>query len=290
MKKKAKDKAGEEYGINVKYDENGFKEFGNIDSDKPKIFFIGDSYTASIEVSNEKSFFNLIKDSLDVEVFVLAAGGYGTLQEYLTMDRWIDTISPDLLVLEVCNNDFIDNTPEMERLAAYKVSERRPYLDSLGQIFYERPISQWEELQKKILFFKWLDVKWKVLTGKLKGKEWHPAEYYVSNLKMKYPPLVRSAKITEDIIVKIKNRLPENTKMLAFSADSFSPQIVIFRNIFSKYKIPFAEEPSRLCTFSKNKGTTPFAGDGYHWNEHGHFLIAKGLIPQIEKTLVKSHK
>ena len=113
----------------------------------------------------------------------MAAGGYGTMQEYLAMEQWVDKINPDLLVLEVCNNDFIDNSPEMERLAVYKVSERRPYLNADGNVFYERPISQWEIWQKNILFFKWLDIKWNALMGKIKGEEWQPTEYYVSNKK-----------------------------------------------------------------------------------------------------------
>ena len=50
---KTVDKAGVEYELKLNYNENGFKAFGNINSEKPKVFFIGDSYTASVEVSNE---------------------------------------------------------------------------------------------------------------------------------------------------------------------------------------------------------------------------------------------
>ena len=98
---------------------------------------------------------------------------------------------------------------------------------------------------------------------------------------MEYAPLVRSANITDAIILKIKNRLPKNTKFMAFNADCFDPQVAIFRNVFLKHNIPFAEEPARLVLFSGQKGNCTFAADGYHWNELGHELIAKGLVPEI---------
>ena len=283
-----KDKAGVEYNLSIHYNKDGFKTFDDTTSSKPKVFFIGDSYTASSEVSNEKSFFNLIKDSLDIEVFALGVGGYGNLQEYFILDEWVDRIKPDLVVLEVCNNDFLDNSYELEKASAYNIGERRPYLDSLGNIFYARPINFWQIWQKEILVFKWLDVKWNALKGKISGEEWQPAEYYCSNLKMQYQPLVRSAEITEKIIVKMKARLPEGTSFLAFSADCFDPHMAIFRNIFAAQNIPFAEEPARLCVYSELDGKTPYAQDGYHWNERGHQLIAKGLVSELRRFFLNS--
>lgn len=280
------DKAGISYEVSLKYDENSFKSFGNINSTSPKILFIGDSYTASVEVSNEKTFFNILKDSLGIEVFAIGAGGYGTLQEYLVLDEWIDKISPDVVVWQTCSNDFMDNTPEMERLSGYKVGERRPYLNVDDKIFYERPVSAWKDLEEISYFIKWWRVKWKALTAQLKGKKEHIAEYYISEKGLDYPPFARSVKITSDIIKKVRNRLPEKTKMLAFCADPYQPQMDTFKNIFTNHEFPFSELPALYCRNSDWNGKTPFARDGYHWNEYGHRLVASGLLPDIKSILL----
>jgi len=154
------DANGEEYIVNLNYDENGFKSFGNIETSKEKILFLGDSYTASIEVSNEKSFFNLIRDSLDVEVFAYGHAGFGSLQEYMVFDKWVDKIKPDMVVWEVCSNDFIDNYAPLEIVCGYKVGERRPYLNKSGRIYYRKPLSFWQKIKEKLHFYAWLELKW----------------------------------------------------------------------------------------------------------------------------------
>ena len=122
------DQGGQRYSVDLHYNENGFKAFGDTASLLPQVFFIGDSYTACIEVSNEKSFFNMVGDSLGVAIFAYGHAGFGTLQEYMVFDKWVDIIKPDLVVWEVCSNDFIDNHAPLEMVCGYKVGERRPYL------------------------------------------------------------------------------------------------------------------------------------------------------------------
>jgi len=96
-----KDKAGVEYDIEIKTNEHGFKTFDDVNSNKPKVFFIGDSYTHAVEVSNDKSFYNILKDSLDFSCFAYGSAGYGTLQEYMITSEYIDEINPDVLILQV---------------------------------------------------------------------------------------------------------------------------------------------------------------------------------------------
>lgn len=154
------DQGGQTYSVNIQYDENGFKAFGDTASLLPKLFFVGDSYTASVEVSNEKSFFNLVKDSLGVEVFAYGHAGFSTLQEYLIFDKWFDIIQPDLVVWEVCSNDFIDNYAPLEMVCGYKVGERRPYLGEGGEIFYCKPLSNWQKIKKYMHFYAWIEKRW----------------------------------------------------------------------------------------------------------------------------------
>lgn len=281
------DKAGEMYEVSLRFDENSFKSFGEVNSISPKILFIGDSYTSSVEVSNDKTFYHLLKDSTDAEIFAIGAGGYGTLQEYMVLDKWVDYIRPDIVVWQVCSNDFIDNSPEMERLSGYKVGERRPYLDLDGDIFYDRPVSFGEDLEKVSYFAKWCRVKWKGVNGRITGEAQYSAEHYIAEQKLGYAPFKHSFEVTSNIVKKVKERLPANTKMLAFSADAYQPQMGFFKEIFEEYGIAFTEAPALYCRNFGWNGPTPFARDGYHWNEFGHAMVAWGLNPYLQEMLAE---
>lgn len=186
-----KDFGGNEYDVSIQYDSNGFKTFGDLRSGKPRVLFIGDSYTACIEVSNHQSFYNIIADSLEIEVFAYGHAGYGTLQEYLLMDQWLDQIQPDLIVWETCSNDFIDNYAPLEIVCGYKVGENRPYLDKDGKIHNQIPQSLWQRMQKTFYLLKWLEERWKHLEQKLLGKEAFVGEYYIATKNETSSPSMR---------------------------------------------------------------------------------------------------
>jgi len=82
----------------------------------------------AMEVSDDKAYFSLLGESLDAEIFALGTGGYGTLQSYLMLRNWIDTIQPDAVILQFCTNDFINNHYELEKNSIYNNNGlKRPY-------------------------------------------------------------------------------------------------------------------------------------------------------------------
>jgi len=62
------------------------------------------------QVSDEDTYYAIIKRKLDAEVFAYGAGGFGTLQEYMILDRYVDMIHPSLILWQFCLNDFITTT------------------------------------------------------------------------------------------------------------------------------------------------------------------------------------
>lgn len=274
------DAGGQVYDLSLRYDKNGFKAFGDTAATRPKVLFLGDSYTASIEVSNEKSFFSQLADSLGFEAFAYGHAGFGNLQEYLVFDQWVDKIRPDVVVWEVCSNDFIDNYAPLEEASGYKVGERRPYLSGDGEIFYRRPLSFWQKLQEKIIFFQWLEERWDGLKETFFGRQKQVAEYYIATEKRGYPAFDEAVKITEKIVEKMKGRLPEGTKLIAFSADIYQPQLDEFRRIFESNGIDFYVEPAVQVEKAKvEQKQIVKASDNYHWNERGHQIVAGSLAP-----------
>ena len=285
---KMQDAAGNAYPIRLRYDSQGFKSYGDIHSDKPKVFFIGDSYTASIEVSNEDSFFELIKDSLDVEVFAYGQAGYGTLQQLMILEKYVPIIQPDLIVWQTCSNDFVDNYAPLELLSGYKVGERRPYLQDDLSIRYEQPLSGLEYLALKSGFFNLLHNSWKNFSFNHLKENKKIAEYWISNQKEfgTYQPYEEAKKATELIVHQIEDQLPLVVDILVFSAGTFEPQMTDLKEIFATagyYK--FNTKAAKLVQKAKYHKQIVNSKDQYHWNPYGHELIAKGLLEDIRKLV-----
>lgn len=135
-----KDASGKDYFVEVETNDYGFRIFGDTYSKNKKIMFIGNSYTGALQVSNDKTYYGFIQKKLPVEVFAYGGGGYGTLQEYMILDEYIDITQPDFIVLQYHSNDFINNSYELE-LNSYKHNNGlwRPYLMENDKIFYAIP-------------------------------------------------------------------------------------------------------------------------------------------------------
>ncbi len=281
-----KDATNQPYQISIHFDENGFKAFGDTASTRPKVFFLGDSFTASIEASNENTFYNILADSLGFEAFAYGHAGYGTLQEYMVLDKWVDIIKPDLVVWQTCSNDFMDNYAQLEIASGYKVGLRRPYLDRDGSIFYRRPLNLWQRLKEPIWFFRWLNDRWDGLKIKATKQEKLRGEYFIAMKNRKYRPYDEAVKRTEKIVAMIRKRLPEKTKLVAFHADIEEPQGSEFKRIFEASGALFFKEPARLIEDTQLETKVSLkASDNCHWNEKGQAVIAKALLPHLKEVL-----
>jgi len=93
-----KDIWGKTYPVEIKTGRYGFRMFGDVNSGKPKILFIGDSFTNAFTISNDKTYYGIIGEAFPVEIFAYGEGGYGTLQEYMILDEYFDLIKPDIIV------------------------------------------------------------------------------------------------------------------------------------------------------------------------------------------------
>lgn len=271
------DSENQSYDVDLKFNQEGFKSFGNIESSKKKAFFIGDSYTASIEVSNQDSYFEIIGDSLDWEVFAYGHAGYGSLQEAMILEKYLSTIQPDVVIWQTCSNDFMDNWGPLEMESSYHVGERRPYLSTSNKIFYHRAISRLEALAEHSSFFHFLFGK---INGIKKSVQSHEAsaEFKISHEELEYSTFAQSYQVTRNILKRVFNELGQDIDFIAFSADTHEPQATFMRKIFEENGLEYFIDPAITVRDRKEAGVIVHTFDGYHWTPAGHRIIADELI------------
>lgn len=119
---------------------DGFRVFGDPSSGKLKLLFIGDSFTEAATVSDGETYYERLAAARpDLEIFAIGGGGYGTLQEFLVLDRWVDAIRPDLVIVQAHPNDLINNSHALESRSTTDNNQMtRPYWED-GRIVHRFP-------------------------------------------------------------------------------------------------------------------------------------------------------
>ena len=107
---------------------------------KYRILVLGDSFTEAVQVGEDDLFTSQLEAAHPrFEVLNAGVGGYGTVQEYLYLDREGLRFNPDLVLVMVFENDLSDNC-----LSHYPGFGPRPYgvLDQGGVTIVEQPDSE----------------------------------------------------------------------------------------------------------------------------------------------------
>ncbi|MBI3951358.1 MAG: SGNH/GDSL hydrolase family protein [Acidobacteria bacterium] len=271
---------GTEYPINISQDEHGFRIFGNVHSRKPRILVIGDSFTQAMDASDDKTYYGTMRDTLDVEVFAYGGGGYGTLQEFMILDEYIDLIKPDLILWQYCTNDFINNSPELETASWQNNNSMvRPYWVD-GKIVYILPkfggkIRSFAVTHSKLLNFITTRVD-KVLANRLES-----VESDVEREGFKYPGFAESVQVTDALMAAVRNRAGA-IPVVAFSATAAQPYDEVFKTICAHNGIPLLVDVVPAIRAAESRGIVVRAEDGGHWNETGHRIAGEVIAAQLK--------
>lgn len=110
----------------------GFRVFGDPASKKLKVLVLGDSFTEGGTVSVGQTYYeHLGRTRPDLEMFAIGGGGYGTLQEYQLLDKWVDEIRPNLVLVQMHPNDLINNSHALESRSTTDNNQMtRPYWEN----------------------------------------------------------------------------------------------------------------------------------------------------------------
>ena len=275
------DASGHRYAVNFQTNEDGFRIFGNPEEEhKKKVWFLGDSFTYAKVVSNNKTYYGRLKDTLPIEVFAFGCSGYGTLQEYMILDKYLDDIRPDIIIVQFCSNDFINNSYELElRSNRNNNGMRRPYFIN-NEIIYRLPkhfprMRGLVNTYSQFLYF----ILHRI--DRLHARSPRSVEDLIA-ANASYPFFRESVEITDHIVKKMMLRIHPTTLVYAFSVDDSAPYYDEFKNISARNGIYFIDDIPQAIYDAERQGITTRAADKAHWNEAGHQIAATALQSYLE--------
>jgi chemotaxis protein histidine kinase CheA len=273
------DAGGQRYERRYSTNADGFRSFGDVSATRRKLFVIGDSYTQAVDVSDDRTYHALLGKELNLEVFAIGVGGFGTLQELILVDDWVDRVKPDVVLLQLAGNDFINNDYDLERASLGNNNAlRRPYLGTDGQVFYAFPrpwaaVRQWGNEHSHFLVFAFyrldsIERRRRAGSGSI--------ETEIANGGESHPAFARAVRTTEELLRRIRARCGSRP-VFAFQVDGYEPSLTTFRRLAGRNGIGFLDGVPEAVTASSSAGSNPWAADGGHWNELGHRIAARTL-------------
>jgi lysophospholipase L1-like esterase len=283
---------GSRYPLRVTQNENGFRAFGQLTTPRPKVLFLGDSFTQAVEVSDDQTYYAEVGKSLGIEVFALGARGYSSLQEYLILEQVIDQIEPDLIVWQFCFNDYMANSYDVERSwTASALGIPRPYWED-GRIQHRIPESYaWllELFGGHSRFLSLVTIRYEQVLYRLDGKR----DVLLDGINARglQHPGFRMAVDKTRVILEMVSRRAQKTPIVIWEAcTSTEPFHGVLKNLAGQTGMHFVDALPGVVELAEQHGQVVYSIDRIHWNPAGHRLVAESLSTYLrESGLLGSH-
>ncbi|MBN2422688.1 hypothetical protein JXB41_05645 [Candidatus Woesearchaeota archaeon] len=261
---------------------NGFKRWGNVSTEKLRMLIIGDSFTEMFFVNNSEEWYSYLERAFpEIEFFVHGTQGYGTLQEYLILDDFFDSIQPNFILWQFHPNDYTNNYRPLEVEDLMNNNNLvRPYYQE-GKIYYEHP-SRFTGIRKvsKILDY-FLSKKHTNILKKYREGNSNPV-FMDIEIKKRQKSYEEKAKIvTIQIFDKAKKRA-KNSSIFLFSTHPMSENEL---KLCSKTNITCIEGVGELVEDKIKRGEELIAHNEGHWNYRGNKVVGEFLAEYFKKEL-----
>jgi lysophospholipase L1-like esterase len=256
-------------------DKNGFRKFGNINSKKPKVLFIGDSFTQAEDASDDSTYFAIVSKKANMEVFAYGVGGFGSVQEMMILQKYIAQIKPDLVVMQFTSNDFINNCYDLEFHSIQNNNLIRPYLNANNVIEY-RFAKNYPNL--RTFANKYSRFMYFIFTRLDK------AFRKTDNFQMEdYNKSFELSRLAYDDIKKIC--LKEGVSIISFMVDGVNnTETNLYHELMKQTGIEILAEVPFAIEQAEKTGKCCKAEDGGHWNHTGHKICGELLSNSILKN------
>lgn len=261
---------------------NGFRLFGDLNGSW-RILVLGDSYTQAREVSDGQAYYDVLDAIEGVEVFAYGSGGYGSLQEYMILDRFVDEIRPDLVLWQFSPNDIINNSWELESRSAVNNNHMtRPYLED-GRIRHRYPSPS--ALERHSLLARWVFARMGVARAEALGEV--PLLFRLED----EPELLAAAVATTNEVMGMVRKRVGDVPVAAFAASDFDWVGDSFVGIARNHQIYWIDSVPVAIGEARDRGIQV---DGMprdpHWNATGHAIAGQLIATELwEVDLLGGH-
>jgi lysophospholipase L1-like esterase len=247
---------------------------------RPRLLVVGDSFTYAAGVPPDRPYHQAVARKLGIAVYAIGGGGWGTLQEYLLLDRRIDALRPDLVVLQVSSNDLFNNDWEMEARTAVATNLLvRPFF--VGErVVYRYPgrlglLQPFLTAHSRLAYS--VSTAWQQRTAALayQGRVPDSLPQAVAH-GLEYPPLRRSVATTSDLVHRLRRRAAP-APLVAFQVDRSGIFSTLLQEIFAREGIPFFDALPDAVEREEQRGRRLRLDDGAHWNADGHEVAGRAL-------------
>ena len=276
----------------------GFRLYGDVKATRLKVLVIGDSFTQAINVSTEETYPALLAEAIDVEVFSYGALGFGTLQELMVLEQVIKVVDPDVVLLQFCTNDFINNSFKLESKSRLNTNRAmRPYLTSRGAVDYKNPAhsltltaimakSQLMELLATRLYLPRIESIETVIGRHPRNHDFQESIGVTRNLLARFSDLVgRKRKLF--VLLADGGRTRFRTLPPEFQAYSRAGERALL-GILASLPITYIGGIPEAVAEADAGGLSVTAADGAHWSELGHRTVAAALAKRLRIQLVEA--
>lgn len=234
---------------------------------------IGDSFTEGLNLPSEQMYFAQIPRSPEKKLVAYGGLGYGTLQELLVLKNYLSQQRPSQILLQLCSNDFINNSFELEKESVLqRAPAPRPYWEK-GEIVYRMPrafaglwkfaigysrvANRYSQRWDQYLAEQARDGKVPTVEREIRGRGWE------------FDPFLRAEKITEDLLTQFVSASAGSSLYLLL-VDDFEPYTKGFRDIAKKLGVPILVAPKHVQFPAE-----AMHEDGAHYSALGNELLGK---------------
>lgn len=238
---------------------------------------VGDSFTDGEGVREDAIYYRVIEEKLGGSLFAYGGSGYGSLQEYLVVDEYIDKVKPTLILWQVDANDFYNNSWKFE--SAFCMGKgntlRRPYFIN-GKIEYRYPrFLGILGIHSRLFYRLSLEVERSLMLVCSKLPQ---------NPEREKTLLEESKQITEQIARMMKERAGP-VPVVAFLSSGSGVYPDDFREIFKNSGIDFIDGvPEAVREAERVRGRDLSLGPKIgHWNEEGSRVVGEFLLAELAR-------
>lgn len=262
-----------------------------------RVLVFGDSFVFGLGVDEEALFTSHLERLLErssrgrTEVLNLGVSGYSTDQEYILLEEPGLRLSPDVVVLVVCDNDFLGNTEDFAYRRYYK-----PYFELAdGRLSLRNsPVPFLSRAQRIKLFLGQESNLWNFFRSRTSDNRVAASFLNFFQVRVARAPTTDPVEITAALGLAFAERVEAvGARLLVINTGHRGEQTPLFHALRPKLRRPGIHQLGLEETLANARREAPdkywdFPGD-VHWNRDAHRLVAEVVCNYLIKFGLLSH-